>query len=82
MEISGTGTSEGEVGVSQSFGKVGMKNCDFASVSVNGEKIDSYVITSGSSEGGMISLQENETIASKKYSVVKGGECNVCDNSG
>ena len=72
VKINGTGTSAGEVGISQSLGNVGLTNCDMANVSIDGENVESYLISTGCSQGGTITLQGNETISSGNYFVVKG----------
>ena len=43
-----------------------------ANVSIDGENVESYLISTGCSQGGTITLQGNETISSGNYFVVKG----------
>ena len=55
--VSGTGTGNEEISISQKQGDVQLKNCDNATVQVNGESVNCHQITATAGEGGNISRE-------------------------
>lgn len=72
VEISGTGNSEGEVGITQNAGNINLTNCDLSNISINGKKPKYYMIFAGSSTGGRIACQGNLTLTTGEHAVVEG----------
>ena len=72
VEVSGTGTSVGKVGISQSMGNVQLTNCTLVNSSADKQKKTSHMISFESSQGGTVSFCGGEATATGTQSIVEG----------